>query len=490
GTYKRKVCTIETTDTSRLPWNGPFFRSFLYHYLTEWCISNGTPTLVMSICLGRLVLICTLIANMTLVTGCMHVFSMDVCQGRFHYSCHNMSIPSGKGTLLQVMVAWHMHAGPSPHVQASCLNEGAGHHEGINCCGACMKHVVDFEVVGEGHLGHGQTVGYLLCVPQDVLICVGKITLLDEWGLDNQQMSWGAWLHNDSETHGLVMVLEKLEQFNYKTKSVQWWKLLDVAYQNKFQFELWPDKVHPVGPDFNYHTLSAQHLKLLIVPYIKHRAKQYYNAELKTEAENLLELQCKQGCSDNTLDDIIDELDVTVSEIDIVPWPEDHIEQCEKCDPKMFDIPLVTSASHVILWKLADSEKFKHCIPKALLQHASRTPPSGTSATDDAASQVTTCRRLRKKSKVVHYHDAALDIELPSQHFVPAHLQPQPQPRPCAHSPDYEPPQRQHNEALREWLQGDMRDLIMAGTLYLLVIMVIYMIMILITVTNVLYTLN
>ncbi|KAG1728535.1 hypothetical protein EDB19DRAFT_2027946, partial [Suillus lakei] len=166
----------------------------------------------------------------------------------------------------------------------------------------------------------------------------------------------------------LVMVLEKLEQFGYKTKSVQWRKLLDVAYQNKFQFELWPDEVPPVGPDFNYHTLSAQHLKLLVMPYIKRRALQYYDAELKTEAENLLELRRKQGQSEKTLDDIIDELDVAVSEIDIVPWPKDHIEQCEKDDPKMFDIPLVTSASNIVLQKLADSEKFKHSIPQGLLQ--------------------------------------------------------------------------------------------------------------------------
>ncbi|KAG2030165.1 hypothetical protein BDR03DRAFT_987255 [Suillus americanus] len=60
-----------------------------------------------------------------------------------------------------------------------------------------------------------------------------------------------------------VMVLEKLEQFGYKMKSVQWWKLLNVAYQNKFQFELWPDKVPPVGPDFNYHTLRLCNIMTL-----------------------------------------------------------------------------------------------------------------------------------------------------------------------------------------------------------------------------------
>ncbi|KAG1727839.1 hypothetical protein EDB19DRAFT_1941966 [Suillus lakei] len=126
--------------------------------------------------------------------------------------------------------------------------------------------------------------------------------------------------------------------------------------------------VPPVGPDFNYHTLSAQHLKLLVVPYIKRRALQYYDAKLKTEAENLLELRRKQGRSEKTLDDIIDKLDIAVSEIDIVPWPKDHIEQCEKDNPKMFDIPLVTSASNIVLRKLADSEKFKHSTPQGLLQ--------------------------------------------------------------------------------------------------------------------------
>jgi hypothetical protein len=46
----------------------------------------------------------------------------------------------------------------------------------------------------------------------------------------------------------------------------------------------------------------------------------------------------------------------------------DHIEQCEKDDPNMFDIPLVISASNIVLRKLADSEKFKHSIPQGLLQ--------------------------------------------------------------------------------------------------------------------------
>ncbi|KAG0695551.1 hypothetical protein DFH29DRAFT_879973 [Suillus ampliporus] len=289
-----------------------------------------------------------------------------------------------------------------------------------------------------------------------------------------------------------VMVLEKLEQFSYKTKSVQWRKLLDVAYQNKFQFELWPDKVHLVGPDFNYRTLSAQHLKLLVMPYIKCRAKQYYDAKLKMEAENLLKLWCKQGHSDKTLDDIINWLDVLIALFIFMSnlVAPDHIEQCEKHGPKMFDIPLVTSASHIVLWKLADSEKFKYSIPKALLQQykeATSTSslnvsgPSGERQCGDMShdhqSQQQTREhcpavlqpqrmqphkrlhvedygksmnhsladplliefladdqqfeseadslnapdsRIRKKSKVIRYHDGAPCIELPSQCFVPA----------------------------------------------------------------------
>jgi hypothetical protein len=46
----------------------------------------------------------------------------------------------------------------------------------------------------------------------------------------------------------------------------------------------------------------------------------------------------------------------------------DHIKQCENDNPKMFDIPLVTSTFNIMLRKLADSEKFKHSIPQGLLQ--------------------------------------------------------------------------------------------------------------------------
>ncbi|KAG1857786.1 hypothetical protein F4604DRAFT_1685085 [Suillus subluteus] len=244
--------------------------------------------------------------------------------------------------------------------------------------------------------------------------------------------------------------------------------------------------------------------------------------ELKTEAENLLELRRKQGRSDKTLDDIIDKLDVAVSEIDIVPWPKDHIEQCEKDDTKMFDIPLVTSASHIVLQKLADSEKFKQSIPRGLLQKYKEATsirgsnvgaPSGgrqlgdttrdrrsqqqTSAaheysivhedhyTDDdsllierpadqqleseADSLDASDSRIRKKSKLIfrsyiivmlrrmlncHLRTLSLlildfnfNLALPLVHL---HLT------------------TNHLQALREWLQGHVRDPIMAGTLQLL----------------------
>ncbi|KAG1850132.1 hypothetical protein F4604DRAFT_1687215 [Suillus subluteus] len=330
----------------------------------------------------------------------------------------------------------------------------------------------------------------------------------------------------------------KPEQFGYKTKSVQWRKLLDVAYQNKFQFELWPDEVPPVGPDFNYHTLSAQHLKLLVVPYIKRRASQYYDTELKTEAENLLELRRKQGRSDKTLDDIIDELDVAVSKIDIVPWPKDHIEQCEKDDTKMFDIPLVTSASHIVLRKLADSEKFKQSIPRGLLQKykeatsirgSNVSAPSGGrqlgDTTQDRRSQQQTS--TAREYSIVH-EDHYTDGGLPRPECRPLAFQLQ-KSRKRPHAEDFGKVQQINNlnlsliawmhqtllsgrsqrsyiivmvrhmlnchlrtlsllildfnfnlalalvhlhltmnHALREWLQGHVRDPIMAGTLQLL----------------------
>ncbi|KAG1847705.1 hypothetical protein F4604DRAFT_1687958 [Suillus subluteus] len=324
------------------------------------------------------------------------------------------------------------------------------------------------------------------------------------------------------------ILFSKPEQFGYKTKSVQWRKLLDVAYQNKFQFELWPDEVPPVGPDFNYHTLSAQHLKLLIVPYIKRRASQYYDAELKTEAENLLELRHKQGHSDKTLDDIIDELDVAVSEIEIVPWLKDHIEQCEKDDPKMFDIPLVTSASHIVLRKLGDSEKFKHSILKGLLQSTRKQhqyvvqmsallqeegslkillriaglnnrPPllvnirlfmrtttlmmTLTSRRSQRSYVIVMVRRmlnchLRTLSLLILDLDFNLDLALVHLHLTTNHLNtgmmrysrclrvifiPMGIMLPIITTMIFQ------LQALREWLQGHMRDPIMAGTLRLLV---------------------
>lgn len=48
-------------------------------------------------------------------------------------------------------------------------------------------------------------------------------------------------------------------------------------------------------------------------------------------------------------------------------YPQEN-DESKKDDPKMFDIPLVTSTSHIVLQKLVDSEKFKDSIPKVLLQ--------------------------------------------------------------------------------------------------------------------------
>ncbi|KAG2109828.1 uncharacterized protein F5147DRAFT_652022 [Suillus discolor] len=145
-----------------------------------------------------------------------------------------------------------------------------------------------------------------------------------------------------------VMVLEKLEQFGYKTKSVQWWKLLDVAYQNKFQFKLWPDEVHLVGPDFNYQTLSTQHLKLLVMSYIND--------------DDLARPGCHQVG-----------LQLQMMQHHKQPHVEDYAD-----------------------------EQFE----------------------SEADSLILTDSHIRKKSKVIYYHDAAVHIELPSQHFIPAHLRP------------------------------------------------------------------
>ncbi|KAG2136458.1 hypothetical protein DEU56DRAFT_756361 [Suillus clintonianus] len=192
------------------------------------------------------------------------------------------------------------------------------------------------------------------------------------------------------------------------------------------------------------------------------RATQYYDAELKTEATNLLELQRKQGHSDKTLDDIIGWLDVTVSKIDIVPWPQDHIDQCENDDPKMFDIPLVTSTSHIVLCKLAHSEKFKYSVPKTLLEQYKKAtsttsttststnqptsgsnvgPPSGErqheNTTCDSQPQQQTHRAARRFSVVHEDHHSNNDPSRTDHH--PVVLQPQRmQPRKRLHVEDYD----------------------------------------------------
>ncbi|KAG1863186.1 hypothetical protein DFJ58DRAFT_725085 [Suillus subalutaceus] len=96
----------------------------------------------------------------------------------------------------------------------------------------------------------------------------------------------------------------------------------------KFMINNWPDDVPPIGPDFNPHNLSSQHLKLLVVPFIKHKAHSYYEAEFWTEAESLLEIGKKKSKGKHrgqkrTVEDVMSELDVNVPEIEFAAWPDD-----------------------------------------------------------------------------------------------------------------------------------------------------------------------
>ncbi|KAG1836057.1 hypothetical protein DFJ58DRAFT_735269 [Suillus subalutaceus] len=161
-----------------------------------------------------------------------------------------------------------------------------------------------------------------------------------------------------------IMVLEHTSKFGYQPKAVQWRKLLDYAFQYKFMIKNWPEDVLPIGPEFNPHNLSSQHLKLLVVPFIKRKAHSYYEAELRTEAESLLELEKKKSKGKRrgqgrTVEDVMSELDVDVPEIEFAAWPDECIKQLNDEVPEMFDIPLVTSALDVVLRKLVDSAKFK-----------------------------------------------------------------------------------------------------------------------------------
>ncbi|KAG2092924.1 uncharacterized protein F5147DRAFT_779487 [Suillus discolor] len=160
-----------------------------------------------------------------------------------------------------------------------------------------------------------------------------------------------------------IMVLEN---------TFQWRKLLDYAFQYKFMIKNWPDNVPPIGPEFNPHYLSSQHLKLLIIPFIKRKVHLYYEAELQTEAENLFELEKKKSkgkhrAQDHTVEDIMSKLDVTVPEIEFAAWPDDCLKQLQDKVPEMLDIPLVTSTLDVVLCKLVDSAKFKLSIPEDML---------------------------------------------------------------------------------------------------------------------------
>ncbi|KAG1876141.1 hypothetical protein C8R48DRAFT_669336 [Suillus tomentosus] len=169
-----------------------------------------------------------------------------------------------------------------------------------------------------------------------------------------------------------IMVLEKTSKFGYRPKAVQWRKLLDYAFQYKFMIKNWPDDVTPIGPEFNPHNLSSQHLKLLVVPFIKRKAHSYYEAELRTEAENLFEIEKKKSKGkhrgqERTVEDVINELDVDAPEIEFTAWPDECLKQLSDEVPEMFDIPLVTSTLDVVLRKLVDSAKFKASIPEDML---------------------------------------------------------------------------------------------------------------------------
>ncbi|KAG1745672.1 hypothetical protein EDB19DRAFT_1826667 [Suillus lakei] len=168
-----------------------------------------------------------------------------------------------------------------------------------------------------------------------------------------------------------IMVLEHTSKFGYQPKAVQWRKLLDYAFQYKFMIKNWPEDVLPIGPEFNPHNLSSQHLKLLVVPFIKRKAHSYYEAELHTEAESLLELEKKN------------ELDVDVPKIEFAAWPDECIKQLNDEVPEMFDIPLVTSALDVVLRKLVDSAKFKASVPEDILAAHEAHPDGQTPSTHD-----------------------------------------------------------------------------------------------------------
>ncbi|KAG2079723.1 uncharacterized protein F5147DRAFT_784806 [Suillus discolor] len=201
-----------------------------------------------------------------------------------------------------------------------------------------------------------------------------------------------------------IMVLENTSKFGYRPKAVQWRKLLDYAFQYKFMIKNWPDDVPPIGPEFNPHYLSSQHLKLLVVPFIKRKAHSYYEAELWTEAENLLELEKKKSkgkhqAQDCTVEDIMSELDVTVPEIKFAAWPDDCLKQLKDEVPEMLDIPLVTSTLDVVLRKLVDSARFKLSIPEDMLAVNEARSDAPVPSTQEMLPSVTSTvgRRVRTR---------------------------------------------------------------------------------------------
>ncbi|KAG0691614.1 hypothetical protein DFH29DRAFT_884069 [Suillus ampliporus] len=147
-----------------------------------------------------------------------------------------------------------------------------------------------------------------------------------------------------------IMVLDHTSKFGYRPKAVQWRKLLDYAFQYKFMIKNWPDDVLPIGPKFNPHNLSSQHLKLLIVPFIKRK-------------------KSKGKHRGRTVEDIMSELDVNVPEIEFAAWPD--------------------GAGDVVLCKLVDSAKFKVSVPEDILAAHEAHPDTHKMLPSDHESSVT-----------------------------------------------------------------------------------------------------
>ncbi|KAG2158538.1 uncharacterized protein EDB93DRAFT_1100220 [Suillus bovinus] len=188
------------------------------------------------------------------------------------------------------------------------------------------------------------------------------VKLINEHQLDTRAIL--DWVVMATKRIWPIMVLEKTYS--------EVWLSTQSSPVYKFMIKNWRDDITPIGPKFNPHNLSSQHLKLLVIPFIKCKAHSYYKAELQTEAENLFEIEKKKSKGkrrgqEHTVEDVMSELDVDAPEIEFAAWPDECLKQLSDEVPEMFDIPLVTSTLDVVLRKLADSAKFKASIPEDML---------------------------------------------------------------------------------------------------------------------------